>query len=373
MEDNYFDDIRPYNDEEMREVVGAMLKNPELSNVASKYLTFVSFEDLVAQLRTVKTVEELQTKIMYPAVESIIKSTSDGFIAEGLENFADTDNILFISNHRDIVLDATILQYILKGNNHATSEIAVGDNLLHNPVYYNIMRMNKMIITKRSDSIHEKLKNAIHLSEYVRHSIVEKGNSVWISQRNGRTKDGSDSTDAGLINMLNISGKRSFTENMNELNIVPLSISYQYEPCDFLKTHEVMMSRRDKYVKRQNEDYNSIKQGILQKKGKIIFTFSPKVKIEQNDFDLPKNEQCRKFASIIDKQIRGAYRFWDTNYYAFDILKHGNNFPEDKVRDFIDYMNEGLAAVGITKDDYDEARDIFLHIYANPIINSMRK
>jgi hypothetical protein len=370
-----FDIIRPYTDAESIEAFHRIAQSPYLGYIVNFLFPNYDIDAFKKQLYSLQSVSDFQYKIMSFVVDAIIKMTSSGMSYSGIENIKDGSSHLLLSNHRDIILDPAIIQLIFKNNDVPTTEIAVGDNLITSPFIEDITRSNRMIKVLRSGTPKEKYLNSILLSEYIRESVSSERCSIWIAQRNGRAKNGIDTTEQGLLKMLDISGKNSFNDNFEELSIVPVSISYEFEPCDFLKARELYFSRSGKYVKKEGEDLNSIITGVKQNKGHIHFHFNPTITKEEIEraSKYEKNERFKALGEIIDNKIRPSYRLWNNNYIAFDIVNSTNKYSDkytiEERQHFISYMEKGLSLL-ISKEkeiDLSELRKIYLSIYANPI------
>lgn len=376
MNKNY-DSIRPYTDAETSMALKRVADAPELKSIA----LFLSggrpelegrLRDL---LRKAETVDGFQASVMSWVIQSILDRTSSSLEVRGLENVENGRKHLLISNHRDIILDPAILQLIFFNHGVSTTEIAVGDNLIANPFIEDVFRSNRMIKVVRGGTPREKYMSSALLSSYIRDMVSSGKCSVWIAQRNGRSKDGNDLTEQGVLKMFEMSGSGDFMQDFAELAILPVSISYQFEPCDFLKARELYISRRQQYVKKPGEDTASILTGITQKKGGISFRFCSEIAQDEllKCAGHEKNERFKALASVIDDRICSNYRLWDNNYIASDILSGKNSFtayytPEAKAG-FTEYMEKGLSAI-VEKDPdiaIDELRDIYLSIYANPV------
>ena len=260
--DNY-NDIAPFSDEEAAAALARLANHPNVPWI-SKFIFRNRPETYLRDiLRQIHTVDEFQKAVMSYAIEWVIKNTVHNFSYDGLSKLeAVNGKYLAMSNHRDIILDPAFLQIILHWNNLPMTQICVGDNLLKHKSVELLIRSNRMIKVIRGISARELYLSSLHLSEYIRQSITSGTSSVWIAQRQGRTKDGLDMTEQGLLKMFDMSGTKGFVQNFLELNILPLSISYEYEPCDILKAREVLISRSQKYVKTENEDLQSIMLGI---------------------------------------------------------------------------------------------------------------
>jgi hypothetical protein len=373
MDTSIFEDTRPYNDNEIPAAVNRLLKDNYLPLIFN-YLfpDKKEAEDLLKILKDVRTVKDFQLKIMYRIIWAIINKTSSGLTYSGFENLNDEKKAMLIGNHRDILLDSAILQILLTDHHLDTSEITFGSNLMSSQLAIDIGKMNKMFKIIRGGNIRDFYRNSVHVSTYMRYAITEKKQSTWIAQRNGRTKDGNDTTEMAVLKMFTLSSNKRFVPNLLELNITPLIISYEYEPCVFLKVAELYVSMYQKYEKKEDEDFQSIIQGIIQWKGNIHFVVGkPITEDELKECDqLQKNDKFIRLAQIIDKRIYDNYRLWKTNYIAYDLLYNTDTYtmhysPSEK-SDFIQYMKNGLEKI---EGEYDELENIFLKIYANPVKN----
>ena len=369
-----FDDIRAYRDEEIPAAMQRMAADPMLIPAAKFAFPTLDIETVRGILLQCQTTDDIQSKIMFQAISSIIKNTTTGFTASGLECL-ENRSYLFISNHRDITLDAMMLQYVLFKNGRPTTDIALGDNLLRAPIVVEICRANSMIrvIRKQDVSPREFLENSKHLAEYMRLRI-EEGRSVWIAQGNGRTKDGNDTTEPGLVKMVGMSGDSDFVSDYASLHIAPVAISYEYEPCGVLKAIELYRRRSDTpYQKSENEDFISIISGIRQFKGNVNFSFCRPISLEELEQvgQLPRAEQCKALAEIIDRRIRSAYHLFATNYIAHDILSGERNYADhytaEQEQQFAAHIKEAETAFAEAGVDVEATREILLGIYANPV------
>ena len=368
-----FDDIRPYNDSEVHPALERIVANPLFSNVA-QYLFPGQDENLFKQLLlSCNTKEDFQVKVMSQIVAKILHSTAKELTFSGLEHFEGGKKHLIVSNHRDIVLDSAIIQLILFKHGVDTTEIAVGDNLITSSFIEDITRSNKMIKVIRSSNPREVYTTSKVLSEYIRYNVSNQKSSVWIAQRNGRTKDGIDVTEQGLLKMFDMSGSGDFVKDFNELSILPTSISYEFEPCDIQKAVEMYVSKRQKYVKAEGEDLKSILTGIMQPKGNIHIAFNTPVSLEeiQEASQLDKNEKFKAVCTAMDKRIVAEYKLWGNNYIAYDMINGSNEYVDmyttEQKAVFEGYMAKQLSAVQLPDVDMDELKEIFLSIYANPV------
>ena len=373
---SFFDDIRAYRDEEIPAVVERIASDPFLIPAAQFVFPNLDIEQVRNLIRSCQTTDDIQRKIMYPAIGGIIHRTMRKFTTSGCEGINDNNSWLFISNHRDITLDAMLMQYALFENNLPTTDISLGDNLLRTPLVIELCKANYMIKVIRKDDVtmREFLENSRHLSEYIRLRINDAHRSVWIAQRNGRTKDGIDITEPGIIKMFGLSGGADFVENFSQLHLAPVAISYQYEPCDVFKAVELCRRQSDTpYRKAENEDFLSILTGIRQYKGDTNLTFCEPITTQELEAvaELPRAEQCKALAEIIDRRIVSNYKLFDTNYIAYDIKHNTRRFEKyyDTVAEqqFAIHLVRSNAQFEVMGVDKDVAREILLGIYANPV------
>lgn len=369
------EDIRPFTDEEAKVALAKVARHP-MVGVLSKYLfPNEPVNTLRKMLKSIDSVDEFQSAIMSKAVEWVIKNTVDTFTYDGIENIQNIDGkFLAMSNHRDIILDPAFTQYVLWSNKLPLTEICVGDNLLSDPVVEGLLRSNRMIKVLRGISARELYLSSQVLSRYIRDTIVSGKSSVWIAQRQGRTKDGADITEQGLLKMFDMSGEKDFKSNFMELNIVPLCISYEYEPCDFKKAREILISRTEKYVKKKNEDMHSILTGIRQQKGHVHLHIGRPLTEEEIEMasHCDKNDRYQWIRHAADRRVIEGYKLWKTNYIAYDLVfgvnKYSMYYNDADVEAFKAYTEHKLkkAERGLDKDGL---RDIFWRIYANPIVS----
>lgn len=367
-----FDDIRPYRDEEIPAAMQRIAESTSFPLLSSFVFPDEDIETVRQRVREYKTIEEFQYGVMWYANNQIIKRSTTGLTYDGLEKLDPQKCYMYVSNHRDIMLDSSLMQNILHDNGFPTTEITFGANLMQGELVIDIGKSNKMFRVERpGGSVREFYMKSLHLSEYMRHVITMKHQSVWIAQRNGRTKDGIDRTDQGIIKMFGMSRTDDKIKSLAELNIVPVSVSYEWESCDILKALELYASELGPYIKKPGEDLNSILTGIVQYKGHVHIHFCDVV-TEANlmQFDeSTSNEFHRNVAQLIDSRICSNYRLYPNNYIAHDLL-HGNQKYVDKYtaqekQQFEHYMQKFRKY----EDDcnIEHLIEIFLGIYANPI------
>ena len=368
-----FDDIRPYYDDEIPAAMKRIAASDTFPLLASYAFPDRKVEEVRAMVEGLRTVDEFQTKVMWFVNEQIVKRSMTSYTVSGIEALDPSGQYLFVSNHRDIMLDASVLQNILHAHGFETSEITFGANLMCTPLVIDIGRSNKMFRVERGGNMKEFYQSSVHLSEYIRHVITEKHQSVWIAQRNGRTKDDNDATDQGIVKMFGISKRDDKIKALSELHIVPLSISYEWETCDYMKALELYQSRYEKYVKKQGEDLSSILSGITSFKGNVHLSFCPMITEDDlRQFDsLTSIEYNREVARLMDERIFSGYKLTPNNFIAHDIRfgKHeflGAKYSEEQKERFVFHMSK------LDKYDVEEPeilRDIFLGIYSNPVDN----
>lgn len=372
---NEFTDISPYTDAEAVEALGKLADHPTVVEVSKAIFPDKEPEFLRKILKSVKSIDEFQILVMNKAVEWVLSTTAHNFSYDGIGNLKKINGkFLAMSNHRDIILDPAITQVVLYRNAIPMTEIAVGSNLLTNKYIEYLIRSNRMIKVIRGINARQLYLSSQVLSKYIRECITSGRSSIWIAQREGRAKDGIDTTEQGLLKMLDMSGTADFTTNFEELNIVPLSISYEYEPCDILKARERLISRTQKYVKGSREDLISIMTGIEQQKGNIHLNIGSPLTHDEIEAAscCNKNDRYQAIRHAVDVRIIEGYKLWKTNYIGYDMVNHTFKYrdkytPED-VAQFTDYVEHQLDKVEKSLCRAD-LRDIFLRIYANPVVS----
>ena len=369
MIDSKFDGIRPYNDAEASEAASRVL--------SSRYLRYVEnflFPDkpqgyIQSLFEGVDSVDNFQVKVMSKVIERIMKGTTNGVTISGLENLIKSDgsygSFVLLSTHRDIVLDPGLLQYMLYVNGMPRTEIAVGDNLIINQDIEDIMRSNRMIKVIRNQQPRELLKFSMLLSEYLHDSVVNRGTSVWIAHRQGRTKDGNDKTSTGLLKMVGMYSGSSFVEKFMQVPVIPVSISYEYETCAALKAMELIAKERDGFYNKQpNEDLNSMIKGIIQHKGRVHIAICKPFSEEElaKMYEVGKKDCYKIMSDMVDERLMASFKLWPSNYIAADMINGNSNFSEyyteeDKEK-FINHLNDECQ--GLPEEVFNRV----LHIYA---------
>lgn len=369
-----FSDIRPFNDDEvpaaMRRVVDDMYFPWLVNNLAPDTTIAAARKKFLA----LKSVQEFQEKVTYQVLNRIIAGTISDFTCQGADLLSQDKPYLYISNHRDIVLDAALLNLYLHKQGLLPTEITFGSNLMKNDISNDIGKTNRLFSINRSGNCRDLYKNYFLVSSYIRHVITEKKLSVWIAQRSGRTKNGDDKTEPAVLKMFGMSSDDNFVENLSALSVTPVSVSYEYEPCAFMKAAELFVSSFTKYEKGKNEDYESIWNGIITPKGHVNLAVTKPITIEELQYcdTFEKNEKFQQLAAIIDRRIYDAYILEKNNYIAYDILKKKKKFADyytaDDKHDFMEYVAEGVERLCMPKNGSD-LETIVLNIYANPVRN----
>lgn len=374
-----FDDIRPYYDEEVSEVIERLLADERFRKTIELVLPGMNWEQFSAQMYSFKNVRDFQFGIIKDMVYKIVGNSAKSIELEGSENILPGEAYTYISNHRDIVLDAALLCVMLADKGADTVEIAIGDNLLSHPWIEDVVRLNKSFIVKRGVTGRQVLENSVHLSKYIHYTVEEKNQSVWIAQREGRAKNSDDHTQESVLKMLLIGGDGSVLKRFLGLNICPVSLSYEYDPCDYLKAKEFQQKRDiPDFKKTREDDLLSMETGIFGYKGNIHFQLGKPINGILNDLnpDLPKNEIVTQVASLVDKEIFLNYSFFPINYIAFDRLEKNNSFREfytqNDLADFDKYLQKQLDRIDLPNKDIPFLTERILEMYANPLRNNLK-
>lgn len=368
-----FESISPYTDAEASEALGKLADYPLVGQFSQQFFPEESPDFLKDVLKSIRTIDQFQVLVMQKFVRWVIDHKAHNFSYDGIANVSSEKKFLALSNHRDIILDPAITQLILHTNGLPMTEIAVGDNLITNKAIEYLIRSNRMIKVVRGISARELYLSSQLLSKYIRLNITEGRSSIWLAQRQGRTKNGYDITEQGLLKMLDMSGSNDFQQNFMELNITPMSISYEIEPCDILKARELVISRKHKYVKKDGEDLNSIVVGIMQDKGNIHLNIGKPLTEDEiaEAAKCDKNDRYQLIRHAVDVRVIEGYKLWKNNYIAYDIANHtfkyAEHYGQEDVEKFVSYMEHQLDTVE-KEINREDLRRIFLDIYANPVV-----
>ena len=377
-----FSDIAPYDDSLFHEKMAQLVKEPGILHAVNYTMPKEVVPELINELLKIDNKYDFQTKVMFPFLEMLAKTTTSGISLGGLKYQNPGVCYTYITNHRDIVLDASFLNLAFLRKGIPTSEVAIGNNLLIFDWITDLVRLNKSFIVKRNTGLREGLEAAKKLSAYIHHAILDKRESVWIAQREGRAKDSSDRTQESLIKMLAIAGEGSFIEKLKEINLMPVSISYEYDPNDYLKAKEFMLRRRDpNFKKSQRDDLFSMETGLLQFKGKVHFQLTPRINTKLDQIgDFKDNNTAAKYVGmLIDQAIHRSYEIFPINYVAYDMLhettRFASHYTEEKKQSTIEYFNRQLSKVDVedvTEEEKGYMMEMMLFMYANPLKNKLK-
>lgn len=374
-----FDEIRPYHDEELPQIFEELIEDPAFQRAACLTVPNVPFEVIADKMRDCKTKAEFQIAFCYGILKKIANDYTDGLTLNSDVDIEGDKAFTYISNHRDIILDAGFLSILLVERGLDTVEIAIGDNLLIYPWIKKLVRVNKSFIVQRALTMRQMLESSKRMSRYMHYTINEKIQSIWIAQREGRAKDSNDRTQDSVLKMLAMGGDGTAQERLAKMNIVPLTLSYEYDPCDFLKAQEFQLKRDNpEYTKTTQDDLRNMEVGMFGYKGHVHFHMGKCISDEVMAMDvssLGKTEFFTKVSELIDRNIHKNYRFYPGNYVAYDILKGTNTmaskYSEEEKTVFLKYIDKQLDKINIVNMDRDFLYDKMMLMYANPLINHL--
>ncbi|MBR3658475.1 MAG: 1-acyl-sn-glycerol-3-phosphate acyltransferase [Bacteroidaceae bacterium] len=374
-----FEKMRSLEDDEVRGAVLSLLDDPAFVKIVKGMIKGVPIWVHKLYTRRFKTVNSFQLGMICPFLNRILKKATTGFTNDFSALPGGREDFIYLSNHRDIVLDSAYLDYILIVLNGKKSvEIGIGNNLLIHPWIETLVRLNRSFVVNRSATAAELLESSKQLSRYIRFVIEEKKSPVWLAQREGRAKDSDDRTQKSVLKMLAMSGSddMSLSEKLQSLHICPLTISYEYDPCDWLKAAEFQLKRDNPdYVKSEQADLDNMKTGIFGFKGHLHYQVSAPIdkEIAALDSAVPRNQFLDQVAKIIDRHIFEGYRIYPCNRIALDMLRGDNaeasNYTPEQKQAFQTYLDGQLAKIDIPNPDWDFLRERILTMYANPLIN----
>ena len=367
-----YDSIRPYRQDEIPEALKRILVNPTFQNILDFLFPGEDQEAIKEIITITKSRKEFHKNFMVHVISSIAEKTSDQLTFSGIDQLQKDKGYIFVANHRDIILDSSFLALGLVKHGLTSCEITWGDNLMISPFIVDLGKVNGMITVFREGSPKEMLRNSQILSSYIRDNVMEKKQSVWIAQRKGRTKDGNDKTDPSILKMLSLSGQAHPPDSLRNLNITPVAISYEWEPCDIMKVRELYVSQQTTYVKQKDEDLQSIIGGVVAYKGRIHISVGEAIegKFNKLDTSVHNNLILEQVARLTDEQIHASYKLWPPNYLAYDLLENSNKFANEYDEATILKFNEKLEELYKTVDGPEEdLKHLFLKLYANPVYN----
>ena len=371
-----YDEIRPYSPEELPAVLSELLEDPMFTAIVQNFFQGVPVEALKAKMLSCRNNLEFQKAFIYPLIKQLLAKNCTGLTFESA--LEPTKRYTYVSNHRDIVLDSALLSIVLIENGFEdTPEIAIGDNLLIYPWIKKLVRVNKSFIVQRSLSMREMLESSRRMSSYMHYAINEKQQSIWIAQREGRAKDSNDRTQESVLKMMAMGGEGTPTERLKSLNIAPLSISYEYDPCDYLKAQEFQQKRDNPDFKKSREDdLKNMQTGIFGYKGQVHYQVAPCINEWIDEIStLPKGEFFSAVAQRMDADIFRNYRLYPGNYVAADLLESNTRFAshytEEQKQQFEKYVQSRIALVELPNPDTAYLRERILEMYANPVLNQL--
>jgi hypothetical protein len=372
-----FNDIRCFDDSEVAVYLPKLLAEPTVQQVLGMLLGPELMQKMQQAAPTMQTVYDFQSTYIIGLLKALMAKTTAGVQLLGAEKLDKSAAYLFMTNHRDIVLDSAFLNAMLFFNGFQTTQIGIGNNLLIKPWIEWAVRLNKSFVVRRDGGVREQLLISKHMSAYMRYVLTQVNESIWIAQREGRAKDSNDITAPAIIKMLNMSGEGTFVEKLRALNIAPIAINYEYDPCDYLKAKEYQQKRDDaNYKKQPADDLLNMQTGIMSYKGRISYVVAGPLEVPDAWNDVPRAMQADVAAAAIDKMIHASYQLFPNNYVAADLLSENQVFAdkytaEDK-QTFVAYIEKQLQKIDIPNRDDAFLRSKMYQMYANPVYNQQK-
>ena len=373
---NCFDNIRPYTEQETMAAIKKLFNDPKFIQELSVFEDKIDLNEWIKEVLSCKTRFEFHLTFADRIFHYYIGKTCTNIHYSGIENIDPARPYLFIGNHRDIILDSTFLQIYYFRNGYEATRSAIGDNLISNQLFIELARIHEMFLVLRSGTLKEKIQNTHLLSSYIQQTLFEEKKSVWIAQGNGRTKNGDDKTQQGLLKMFTLASPQNTMETLRQMQITPVTVSYQYEPCAQMKARELSLSENAPYTKQPGEDTDSIIEGITDFKGEIHFAIGKPLQEEFENIpqELALNEKLVLLCEHIDQQIYSNYFLFPQNYIAVDIQENSNRFHTQytaaEKNNFLKYLNEKSMVPDVSKE---KMIHYLLNIYANPVRNKLNE
>ncbi|MGX7667592.1 1-acyl-sn-glycerol-3-phosphate acyltransferase [Flavobacterium pedocola] len=370
-----FDSIRQFYDSEVNDAIQSIAHHPMMKALMS--FTFPDLDESawMEQLKRTHSIRDFQVNFIYQSIQRVLERSSEGLSTSGFEKLDPSLSYLFISNHRDIILDTSLLNVSLYDHGQIMTASAIGDNLVQKTFLLALSRLNRNFLVRRGLSPRELLQSSKLMSEFMYHLLSKENRSVWIAQREGRTKDGNDATHQGVLKMFAMaSDEKNVMEFFRKVRVVPVSISYEYDPTDALKMPQLMAEANDEvYIKEKNEDFITLISGIIGQKKRIHIHVGD---VLENEYDKiiaendNTNKQIQALAQVIDDSILSTYKLWPTNFIAYDLLHntttYATKYTEKEKQLFERRLEMRLGS------EKEALRDSFLAMYANPVINKMK-
>lgn len=374
---NYFEDIRPCNDDEIGKKLLELMQDEQFMHLIKNYFPMVDLTKIAQSGKGFSNLVEFQNVVIRPILESLISKAATSLTISGEEQISSIPSV-FLSNHRDIVMDPSLLALSLMRVMGNTCEVAIGDNLLATEWIRTLVRLNRCFIVKRGLTPRDMAKSFMQLSSYIRYAVTDKKVNVWIAQREGRAKDSNDRTQESLIKMLALSGNADFIENLKSLNICPLSISYEFDPCDYLKAAEFQLKRDNAdYKKTKADDVLSMQTGIMGWKGRVHYAFTESINTKLDEIaqsGMNKKDQAAAVCALCDHQIHAAYQLYPINRWAYEQLTGDTQYATvdgaDERTMAEKYLRGQLTKINIPNKDEEFLCHKLLEMYANPFINA---
>ncbi len=374
---NYFEDIRPCNDDEIGKKLLELMQDEQFMHLMKNYFPMVDLTQIAQSGKSFSNLVEFQNVVIRPILESLISKAATSLTVSGEEQISSIPSV-FLSNHRDIVMDPSLLALSLMRVTGNTCEVAIGDNLLATEWIRTLVRLNRCFIVKRGLTPRDMAKSFMQLSSYIRYAVTDKKVNVWIAQREGRAKDSNDRTQESLIKMLALSGNADFIENLKSLNICPLSISYEFDPCDYLKATEFQLKRDNAdYKKTKADDVLSMQTGIMGWKGRVHYAFTESINPKLDEIaqsGMNKKDQAAAVCALCDHQIHAAYQLYPINRWAYEQLTGDTKYADvdtaEERATAEKYLRGQLAKINIPNKDEEYLWHKLLEMYANPFINA---
>ena len=372
-----FNDIRCFDDSEVAVYLPKLLAEPTVQQVLGMLLGPELMQKMQQAAPSLQTVYDFQSTYIIGLLKALMAKTTAGVQLLGAEKLDKSAAYLFMTNHRDIVLDSAFLNAMLYFNGFQTTQIGIGNNLLIKPWIEWAVRLNKSFVVRRDGGVREQLLISKHMSAYMRYVLTQVNESIWIAQREGRAKDSNDITAPAIIKMLNMSGEGTFVEKLRALNIAPIAINYEYDPCDYLKAKEYQQKRDDaNYKKQPADDLLNMQTGIMSYKGRISYVVAGPLEVPDAWNDVPRAMQADVAAAAIDKMIHANYQLFPNNYVAADLLSENQDFAdkytaEDK-QTFVAYIEKQLQKIDLPNRDDAFLRSKMYQMYANPVYNQQK-
>ncbi|KAA2224029.1 1-acyl-sn-glycerol-3-phosphate acyltransferase [Chryseobacterium sediminis] len=370
-----FDEIRYFHDHEVNERLQSVARDPMMKALMNFTFPGVDEQVWLEQFKDIHSISDFQHHFVAHTVRQILAKSSEGLTTSGFDKLDKNTPYLYISNHRDIVLDTSLLNLALLESGHIMTASAIGDNLVKRNFLNILAKLNRNFLVQRGLSLRDQLKSSQTMSEYIDHQLYYENRSVWIAQREGRTKNGNDATQQGVLKMLAMaSGDQSLIEYFKTLKIVPVSISYEYDPTDSLKMPQLLAQHRDEeYIKGKNEDFTTMLSGILGQKKRIHLHAGDVIDTELDEIAATienKNKQLQAIAQLIDHSIIKNYKLWPTKYIAYDLIHntdtYASHYTEQEKQLFIRRLEMRIDPSDPVSKEY------FLAMYANPLVNKLK-